>query len=95
MRDCPALHARSKHYPKRFQDRVPKTIRMLRAVQADCLLRSLMPRWRNVIAEHGMLYQAWTNSHGAVAAVMDDGEMLGLKPDEFEVTDWYAVRRRL
>ena len=87
--DCPALHSQSKHYPAWFMGRVPKTIRMRRAVQADEPMRSLSSEWRDVIAEHGMLYPAFTNSHGAVSAVMDNGKMLGVKPDEFEVSEWH------
>jgi hypothetical protein len=87
--DCPALHSRSKLYPERFEGRVPKTIRMLRTVQPDQPMRSLSPEWRGVIAEHGMIYGAYTNSHGAVCAVLDDGKKLGVKPDEFEVVTWH------
>ncbi|MBC2692604.1 DUF4406 domain-containing protein [Pseudomonas sp. MBT-1] len=34
-------------------------------------------------------FRAWTNSYGAVAAVMSDGQCLGLKPGEFEVCTWH------
>jgi hypothetical protein len=62
---------------------------MRRAVQADEPMRSLSPEWRGVIAERGMLYPAYTNSHGAVSAVMDNKQKLGVKPDEFEITEWH------
>lgn len=87
--DCPALHSQSSDYPARFMERVPKTIQMRRSVQADEPMRSLDPEWRDVIAEHGMLYPAYTNSHGAVSAIMDNGQKLGVKPDEFEITQWH------
>lgn len=87
--DCPAMHSQSEDYPTRFMGRVPKTIRMRRAVQADEPMRSLSEEWRGVIAEHGMLYPAYTNSHGAVSAVLDDGKKLGVKPDEFEIVTWH------
>lgn len=87
--DCPARHSQSEDYPARFMGRVPKTIRMRRTIQPDEPMRSLSAAWRGVIAEHGMLYPAHTNSHGAVSAVMDNGQKLGVKPDEFEITEWY------
>jgi hypothetical protein len=87
--DCPALHSQSKDYPARFMGRVPKTIRMRRTVQPDEPLRSLDPEWSRVIAEHSMLYPAYTNSHGAVSAVLDEGRKLGVKPDEFEIVEWH------
>lgn len=88
MSDCPAMRLQSKDYPARFMGRVPKTIRMRRTVQADWPLRAL-PEYQSLIAEHGMSYPAYTNSHGAVCAVLDDGRKLGVKPDEFEITEWH------
>lgn len=83
---CPALKFLSDDYPKRFDRRVPKVIRMKRTVCSD--LPWLM-ECKNVIAEIAMLYPAWTNSHGAVAAVLDNGTRLGVKPDEFEVVEFW------
>lgn len=34
-------------------------------------------------------FPAWTNSYGAVAAIMADGQRLGMKPDDFEVHTWH------
>jgi hypothetical protein len=90
--DCPALHSQSKHYPARFMGRVPKTVRMLRTVQADEPMR-FMPDWSDLIAEKGMTYPAWTNSHGAVTAILDGRRRLGLKPDEFEITEWHETSK--
>jgi uncharacterized repeat protein (TIGR02543 family) len=45
-----------------------------------------------IIAKAGWTYDAWTNSNGAVSAVCNniDGNChLGVKPDEFEVAEWY------
>lgn len=87
--DCPALHSQSEDYPSHFMGRVPKTIRMRKTVKPDEPLRSLDPDLRDVIAEHGMIYPAHTNSHGAVSAVTDKGTKLGVKPSEFEVVSWH------
>jgi hypothetical protein len=80
FRKSPALRFRSKHYPERFNGRVPQLIRPLRTIRPDLPMRGKP-------ALQGTVYFAWTNSFGAVAAVLPDGN-LGLKPDEFEVVSW-------
>lgn len=89
--DCPALHKRSNSYP--FGDRVPRTVRMLKTVTPDPMpgiglsyIAGNMP-----VAKAGKSYAVWTNSHGAVAAVMADGKHLGLRPAEFEVDTWHDL----
>lgn len=89
--DCPALHKRSNSYP--FGDRVPRTVRMLETVTPDPMpgiglayIKGDVP-----VAKIGRTYLVWTNSHGAVAAVMPDGGHLGLRPAEFEVDSWYGL----
>lgn len=71
--DCPALHKRSNSYP--FGERVPRSVRMLKTVTADPIpgiglgyIKGDVP-----IAQEGQVLPVWTNSHGAVAAVMADG----------------------
>lgn len=87
--DCPALLHRAPGYP--FGDRVPRTVRMVRTVTADPMpligftyITGAVPT--AVISQS---FLAWTNSHGAVAAIMSDGQQLGLKPGEFEVSSWH------
>lgn len=89
--DCPALHKRSNIYP--FGARVPRTVRMLKTVTPDPMpgiglayIKGDMP-----VATVGQSYPVWTNSHGAVAAVMPDGRHLGLRPAEFEVDTWHDL----
>lgn len=89
--DCPALHKRSNSYP--FGDRVPRTVRMVKSVTADPMpgiglayIKGTVP-----LATQNNIYDAWTNSHGAVAAVMPDGRHLGLRPGEFEVYTWHDL----
>jgi hypothetical protein len=89
--DCPALHKRSKNYP--FGDRVPRTVRMVTSVTADPMpgiglayIKGAVP-----VANQDDIYHVWTNSHGAVAAVMPDGRHLGLRPGEFEVHTWHDL----
>ncbi|MGP5237465.1 DUF4406 domain-containing protein, partial [Pseudomonas helleri] len=78
--DCPALHNRAKGYP--FGDRVPCTVRMVRTVTADPMpvigygyIKGDVPT-----AVISQTFRVWTNSNGAVSAVMADGQRLGLKP---------------
>jgi hypothetical protein len=91
--DCPALHKRSKIYP--FGERVPCTVRMVKSVTADPMpgiglayIKGAVP-----VANQDDIYHVWTNSHGAVAAVMPDGRHLGLRPGEFEVHTWHELSR--
>ena len=85
--DCPALHKRSAGYP--FGDRVPRTVRMLVTATADKIPGVELSHYPEATA--GKSYRVWTNSHGAVVAVMDDGNRLGLRPAEFEVDSWHYL----
>jgi hypothetical protein len=82
--DCPALHHKSEHYPARFLGRVPKRILMEVTIYPEC--PGTKP---GTVARLGSEYDAWTNSHGAVCAVCDNGERLGVKPHEFAVIEWH------
>jgi hypothetical protein len=44
------------------------------------------------VAVIGRVLPVWTNSYGAVAAVFEDGEKLGLKPGEFEIVEWHNAK---
>ncbi|WP_238347317.1 hypothetical protein [Pseudomonas taiwanensis] len=89
--DCPALHKRSSSYP--FGDRVPRTVRMLKTVTADPMpgIGLAYIKGNAPVAKAGQTYPVWTNSHGAVTAVMGDGVRLGLRPAEFEVDSWHNL----
>ncbi|WP_405129344.1 hypothetical protein [Pseudomonas urmiensis] len=87
--DCPALDKRSTSYP--FGDRVPRTVRMLKTVTADPMpgIGLAYIKGNAPVAKAGQTYPVWTNSHGAVTAVMEDGTRLGLRP--FEVDSWHDL----
>lgn len=89
--DCPALHKRSNSYP--FGDRVPRTVRMFTTVTADPMpgIASALLQGDAPICPEGKIFPAWTNSHGAVAAVLPNGKRLGLRPAEFEVDTWHDM----
>lgn len=84
--DCPALTVRhhKKGYP--FGERVPAKIRMVRTAVSDF---AWMDRDAVPPAIISTIYDTWVNSYGAVAAVYPDGRKLGVKPDEFEVVEWF------
>ena len=69
------------HYPARFEGRVPKTVRTYHEVRSFWMLRPA------IVAPAG-IYPAWTNRHGAVSAILPDGERLGLLPSEYTVEEW-------
>lgn len=88
--DCPALRVRhiAKGYP--FGDKVPKTVRLTKFTMTDFLPGIGFISAEPLVAHRGSILPAWTNSYGAVAAVYPNGKTLGLKPDEFEVVEWYS-----
>lgn len=85
--DCPALHKRMFGYP--YGDRVPRTVRMLVTVTAERIPGVEMANPPK--AKAGQTYPVWTNSYGAVVAVIGDGARLGLRPAEFEVESWHNL----
>ena len=89
--DCPAIHQRSDSYP--FGDRVPRTVRMLKTVTADQMpgIGLAYIKGDAPVAKEGQTYPVWTNSHGAVTAVMGSAVRLGLRPAEFEVDTWHHL----
>jgi hypothetical protein len=87
--DCPALHARHIHKGYPFGDKVPKTVRLKQTVTTDVIAGAFFLSNPPLVAVNSATYPAWTNSYGAVCAVFPDGDMLGLKPDEFEVVEWH------
>ena len=89
--ESPVLKVRAKDYPERFGDRVPVRIRMLMSVCPDDFCGVLGDRYGTgpTLYFHEV-YEAWTNSHGAVCGICRNGFKLGVKPDEFEVVEWYV-----
>lgn len=90
--DSPALKHRSKHYPAHFAERVPRLVRMLCNVRSDLPAIAFINDDRGFpFAAAGRIYPCTVNSHGAVAAILPNGQELGVKPDEFEVMEWHAA----
>ena len=86
--DSLALKNRSEHYPASWHGKVPSRVRM------DKTVRSEMPfEKKRLCAVVGQEYDAYVNSHGALCAIFDDGDMLGLKPYEFTVVAWHEAQQ--
>jgi hypothetical protein len=86
MTDSPALREQSAHYPAAWNGRVPKRVRMLCYVCPDAPVDIFDERgsfWPSDIAD------CVVNKHGAVSAVRTTGDLLGVKPSEFEVVEWH------
>lgn len=71
------------YYPPHWKKKVPKRVRATRNV------RSELPFGERTYARREIEYDVYVNSNGAVCAILPDGELLGLKPDEFKVVDWH------
>lgn len=82
--DSPALKHRSPHWPWPVALGVPRLVRALRDV------RSELPFPPFLVVKTGRTYEVWVNSHGALSALLPDGE-LGLKPGEFQVVEWHHL----
>lgn len=73
-------------YPNYFNNRTPLKVRMTTTVRTDFIVHN---EQLSVKAEERKEYFVWVNSYGAVSAIMQDGQRLGLKPGEFEVVSFH------
>lgn len=58
----PALEEQAGDYPEHWNGKVPRRVKMLETVQSN------VPTSYPLVAQAGKTYEAWVNSHGAVAA---------------------------
>jgi hypothetical protein len=87
--DSLALKHRSEHWPKRFGNSIPMLIRMNFTVRPDFPALLEESKYQGCVLTGGEVYHTTVNSHGAVCGICDNGQELGVKPDEFEVVEWY------
>lgn len=88
----PALKRLDNSFPARFFGRVPKTVRMTQTVKPDVIPGlGPVPGYSGLAAAEGSEFPVWTNSFGAVSIIFPDGRRLGVKPDEFEVTEFFPT----
>lgn len=74
----------SSAYPARFEGKVPLKIRMNKTVNSSFVFLE-----KKLKAFYSQEYYCHVNSFGAVSAILEDGEKLGVKPDEFQVIEWH------
>lgn len=72
-------------YPPEWETKVPLIVTMLKTVKPDMPFLCA----EDTICKEGEQYYVWVNSYGAVSAILENGEQLGLKPDEFSVFMWH------
>lgn len=85
--DSPALVSRSEHWPWPREKGVPRRVRITQRGG----VRSELPFPPILHAPCGQIREVWVNSHGAVSAILDDGQALGLLPGEFEIVEWWQL----
>lgn len=90
--ESPALTRKSTRkgifaYPSHWNHKVPLKVRMTQTVTSD--MPMLLGPKDCLICVQGNEYYAWVNSYGGLSAILPNGEQLGLKPDEFEITEWH------
>lgn len=83
----PALVKKSDSYPDYFNGKVPLKIKMNCTVKSD--IPFFMQSKPDVVAHKDMEYYVWCNSHGAISAILPNGERLGIKPGERQVIEWH------
>lgn len=84
----PALQWQSEYYPARYRGRVPLKVRVAKDVPPD--LTEFNKELKCLICFKDNEYYVRVNSHGAVSAILPNGERLGLRPSEFDVIEWHS-----
>lgn len=83
----PALKEKSEHYPANRYGKVPLKIKMAITVKSD--LPFFVQSKKDTVAYAGKTYYVWCNSHGAMSAILPNGERLGIRPSECEIVEWH------
>jgi hypothetical protein len=71
-------------YPANFRGRIPLKVKLAKTVTPDIPFVL-----SGTIAIKDEEYFVYVNSYGAVSAILPNGEKLGLRPAEFDVTEWH------
>ena len=80
--DSPALLFQAYDYPKHYQGKVPRLVKLTKSVMSD------LP-FENIVFLKDLQVECWVNSHGAVVGLCNT-KSLGLKPDEFHVLEYHG-----
>jgi hypothetical protein len=92
----PALKWRSDRkgraaYPANYRGRVPLKVKLAKTVKPDLMeFAPILGITKDTIALKDNEYYVWVNSYGAVSAILENGEHLGLLHSEFDVTEWHS-----
>jgi hypothetical protein len=84
----PALKELSDIYPPNRHGKVPLKIKMACTVKSD--LPFFMQPKNDMVAHKYEEYFVWCNSHGAMSAILPNGEKLGIRPSECEIVEWHS-----
>jgi hypothetical protein len=83
-----ALYGKLPSYPEAFLRRVPYRVRLLTGVTGE------VPDGDPIVTlQAGTEPEVMVNPNGAVTAITPGGDLLGLKPGEFEVLAWHQTVR--
>ncbi len=74
----PALEFKHPSYPAGYKGNTPLIVELKEDVRSDLPFSKL----RGV---KGNFYPVWVNSYGAISIIIAGGDLLGVKPDEFDV----------
>lgn len=79
-------------YPANYRGRVPLKVKVAKTVRPDFIqLSPILGIKKDTICLKDNEYLVWVNSYGAVSAILENGERLGLLPSEFDVVDWHCL----
>lgn len=85
----PALLKRNKgQFPATFKDRVPLKVKIIKTVVP--ILFYLIDSSGSIL-ESGNEYYVWVTAYGTVSAILSNGKMVGVKPDEYDVIEWHKI----
>lgn len=90
--ESPALTELSEFYPPNRFGKVPLKIKMSCTVKSDLPL--FMQKKSDTVAYKDKEYFVWCNSHGAMSAILPNGEKLGIKPSECEIIEWHETNKK-
>ena len=86
-----ALSWRDSSYPACYRGRVPWKIRVLKEIKSDIpAIWAIKPNDPATVLHSGDIVECRVNMYGAVAGIRANGELLGLKPGEFEVIQFHG-----
>lgn len=89
--ESPAIQFQSSDYPARFEGRVPLLAVATKEIAPDP--GHSFTYAKDAYIRAGEIFICYTNSYGAVLAILPNGEEIGARPDEFEVIEYFSGDR--